>query len=257
MEESYARDDSLHLASHLLPLYHTTDQLKAGESIMNTFLLRADDVLRGRLHTSRAVDTGQTLQHLIVCIVLFGVIYGGVMGSYGGASGYRVWQMLASAIKVPLLLLVTFGLSLPPYFVLNTLSGLRDDFAEALRALMATQAGLAVILAALAPFTLLWYASSSTYQSAILFNAAMFAIASVSSQRLLRRYYGPLIARNERHRRLLRLWLVLYGFVGIQMGWILRPFIGDPASPATFLRAESWGNAYVVLSRLIWNVIAP
>ena len=53
---------------------------------------------------------------------------------------------------------------------------------------------------------------------------------------------------------MLRTWIVVYAFVGIQMGWFLRPFIGDPAIPVQFFRSESWGNAYVVLFKLFWRI---
>ncbi|HVR73438.1 MAG TPA: hypothetical protein VMT52_03865 [Planctomycetota bacterium] len=33
-------------------------------------------------------------------------------------------------------------------------------------------------------------------------------------------------------------WILIYGTVGAQMGWILRPFIGDPALPFTVFRAR-------------------
>ena len=59
------------------------------------------------------------------------------MGAFGG----RAWQAAYSAVKVPLLLLATLGLSLPSFFVLNTLLGVRADFAAALRAIVASQAG--------------------------------------------------------------------------------------------------------------------
>lgn len=230
---------------------------------MNTLLWRADAVLRGKPRVARSSQAPHLLLQLVGCVLFFGALYGASMGCRGlwpgGALshtfGDRMWMVLYGAIKVPCLLLATFALSVPSFFVLNTLWGVREDFGEALQGLLATQAGLAVILAALAPFTLFWYASSSSYESAVLFNAVMFAVASVSSQYLLRRYYRPLIARYEQHRWLLRLWLVLYGFVGIQMGWLLRPFIGDPNSPATFLRADSWSNAYIVLSAMVWRLL--
>jgi len=57
----------------------------------------------------------------------------------------------------------------------------------------------------------------------------------------------------NRHRILLRLWLVIYAFVGIQMGWLLRPFIGDPDIPITFFRPNAWGNAYVTVLQRIWS----
>jgi hypothetical protein len=33
-----------------------------------------------------------------------------------------------------------------------------------------------------------------------------------------------------------RCWVVLFGLVGAQMGWVLRPFVGDPSLPFTWLR---------------------
>ena len=36
---------------------------------------------------------------------------------------------------------------------------------------------------------------------------------------------------------MLRAWMVIYVFVGIQMGWVLRPFIGNPR-----LRCSSFGR---------------
>jgi len=223
---------------------------------MNTFLLRADDVLRGESRGAQAAPAGRTLQQLVRCVLVFGLIYGGAMGTFGGVAGDRAWQVVYSAIKVPWLLLVTFALSLPSFYILNTLSGLSADFDEVLQALLSSQAGLSIILAALAPFTLVWYSSSSNYQAAIMFNFLMFAVASLSAQWLLRRAYRPLIARHERHLWMLRLWLLLYGFVAIQMAYILRPFVGNPAKPTTLFRPDSWGNAYEVLARTIWGLMA-
>ncbi len=182
-----------------------------------------------------------------------GLIYGGVMGLFGGRAG----QVFYSAIKVPLLLLATLVLSLPSYFVLNTLLGLRADFAAAWRAVVASQAGLTIILVSLAPITAFWYASSGNYRMAILFNTLMFAVAGAGAQGILRRGYGPLIARAPRHRWLLRVWIFLYAFVGIQMGWNLRPFVGSPDQPTRFFREGPWENAYVVVAQILWEAVAP
>jgi hypothetical protein len=222
---------------------------------MTGFLTRTDDLLRGRLDADRAGSvTPATLAHLLASLALFGLFYGGVMGSFGiftGAVGGRTLQAIYSALKVPLLLLVTFGVSLPSFFVLNTILGVRDDFPHVLRSLVAAQAGLTIVLAALAPFTAFWYVSCANYNIALLFNAGMFTVASFSGQWMLRRSYRPLLARNPRHRTLLRAWLVIYAFVGIQMAWVLRPFIGNPYSPTRFFRADAWGNAYVELVRIV------
>jgi len=83
----------------------------------------------------------------------------------------------------------------------------------------------------------------------------MLGTASVTAQLVLLRLYRPLIASNPRHRTMVRLWLIIYAFVGIQMGWTLRPFIGKPGLETSFFRQEAWGNAYVEIARIITNVL--
>jgi hypothetical protein len=40
------------------------------------------------------------------------------------------------------------------------------------------------------------------------------------------------------------MWIVLYGFVGTQLAWTLRPFFGDPGKPFEIFRPLE-GNFYV------------
>ncbi|MEQ8837003.1 MAG: hypothetical protein RID07_09390, partial [Lacipirellulaceae bacterium] len=136
-----------------------------------------------------------------------------------------------------------------------TLLGLRDDFAAAVRALFTAQAGLAITLASLAPLTLLCYASTISHSQSLAFNGLMFAIASLAGQALLRSHYRPLIARNPRHRQMLLAWGVVYVFVAIQLAWLLRPFIGSRGLEVQFFRDDAWGNAYVVVAKLVWKVL--
>ncbi len=222
---------------------------------MAFLLLAADSLLRAGANDRRPLAEAD-LRVLVGLIAAFGSLYGALMGTFSGVQGDHSLQILYSALKVPLLLLVTFALSLPSFFVFNTLLGVRGDLIQALRALLAAQAGMTIILCSFAPFTLLWYGSCADYNAAILFNSVMFALATLLSQRLLRRWYGPLLERDRRHRVLLRLWLVTYGFVGIQMGWLLRPFVGAPWSSTHFFRAEAWDNAYEVVFRMVSGFVA-
>lgn len=220
-----------------------------------SILLDADRLLRA--YGREAVDprAPHTLRRLLAVLCLFGITYGAVMGLFGGVANGRWLQAVYSGIKLPLLL-ATFLLALPSYFVLNTLLGLRGDFAHVVRVLITAQATLTVCLASLAPLTAFWYVSCGEYQPAVLFNCLMFAIASLAAQWSLRRGYARLIRKNPRHRALLRIWLVLYALVGIQMGWLLRPFIGCLGMRPQFFRAETWGNAYVRVAEMVWKTLA-
>ena len=217
------------------------------------FLQSVERFLRGQERFAVDAPPAGRVRSLLAFIAVFGAFYGAVMASYAAYSPDRWLHLAYVAAKVPLLLLATTALCLPSFFVINTVAGLRDDFAEALPAVLAGQACVTVVLASLAPVTGFFYVSCRDYNMAVLFNAAMFTVACCGAQAVMRRYYGPLIRRTGRHRTMLSFWFVLYAFVGIEMGWVLRPFIGDPRAPVAFLRPDAWGNAYVVIVRLVMH----
>ena len=228
-----------------------------------------DHVLRRQPIDRNPSDVGNragrvSLRKTASIIMLLGPVYGIAMGSYAWVAGERtlleqIPQMVYSGIKVPLLIAATVMISLPSFFVLNTLLGLRDDFRESLAAIISAQAGLIVILASLFPLTLFAYVSTShlekSYPLAILVNAGMFGLASISAQVLLRGYYSPFIAKSNRHLWMVRSWIFVYAFVGIQASYVLRPFIGNPHTPISFFRKESFQNAYIKVFQLATDVI--
>ncbi|MEM8876115.1 MAG: hypothetical protein AAGD32_17865 [Planctomycetota bacterium] len=187
--------------------------------------------------------------------VLFGLIHGAAVGTFTGVWAGEPTQLFFSAVKLPMLLIVTFAIALPSFFVLNILAGVGDDFRQVLRNLLAAQAVICVTLVALAPALVLWYAGNADYAPAVVANAAVFLAAALVGQSVLRRWYRPLEARAPIHRVLRYVWLVVYAFVGMQMGYVLRPFIGSPGKTPTFFREEAWGNAYLVIARLVGEAL--
>jgi hypothetical protein len=177
-------------------------------------------------------------------------LYGLAMGLHE-PTGARWLYALYSAIKLPLMVLATGALCLPGYVVLSTLLGLRADLRRALGAILASQTAVALALASLAPVTLFFYASGVSHRGALLWSGAAFAGATLAGQLVLLRHTRPLRARTRRHGVMLAYWLVAFVFVGIQMGWTLRPFVGSPGVAPTFLRDEPLSNAYVVVLRLV------
>ena len=211
-------------------------------------LADADAVLRGR-------GDRVGLAALLLIVTLFGCLYGATMGSFTGVWDGRPTQLLYSAAKVPLLLLACFAVALPSFFALNTILGLRDDFAQVVRALATSQAALTLVLAALAPLTLLFYAGTQRYPAAVLWNGLVFLSATLAGQFVLRRAYRPLVERDGRHRVLMWVWGLTYAFVGIQAAWVLRPFVGSPGRPVEFFREAAWGNAYVQIAQLVAETV--
>lgn len=211
-------------------------------------LEEVDALLRGRGAHRAGVATSSWVL-LTACVVGGGALYGAAMGGYNG----RPLQSGYSALKVPILLGVSALICLPSFCVINVLLGLGDQLGAACRAVLGTQAVVALALASLAPLVPVCYLSVQSYQQALLANGALFALASLGGQLALARHYRALIAIDPRHRLARDLWLALFVFVSVQMAWVLRPYIGTPNAPPTFLREGAWGNAYVVVFRLIAN----
>ncbi|GAA3766171.1 hypothetical protein GCM10022225_60630 [Plantactinospora mayteni] len=52
---------------------------------------------------------------------------------------------------------------------------------------------------------------------------------------------------------LLYIWILLFGFVGTQLAWTLRPFFGDPEQPYAFFRSID-GNFYAEILRSLGSL---
>ncbi|MGC4768605.1 hypothetical protein ACLQ25_06405 [Micromonospora sp. DT44] len=73
-----------------------------------------------------------------------------------------------------------------------------------------------------------------------------------------RAWTNPPVRRGEPAQRpasmtLLYIWILLFGFVGTQLAWTLRPFFGDPGQDFSLFRSID-GNFYAEILRTIANL---
>ncbi|HUJ71199.1 MAG TPA: hypothetical protein VLZ30_03085 [Verrucomicrobiae bacterium] len=226
---------------------------------MTGLLPTIDDFLRGQAafapEPAESIPARHATRSQIAMIVVCGALYGAVMGSYNGFAGDGWKQVLLSTAKVPMLFLVTFLLCLPSFYVINLVLGLHSDFPRVLNALLAFQCMASIVLVSLAPITELMNVSTTNYTFMVLWSGVMFAVASALGNWRMRQVYRALITRDARHRHLRLAWSMLYVFVGVQMAWTLRPFVGDPHQPFQLLRTHAWGNAYVEIAGLVLRLL--
>lgn len=208
-------------------------------------LRQADGILRSEgIYSSARTDV--LWKQTMVTVAVAGWAYGMVMGSFGGPL-----QALYAALKLPMLVWVSTAVCLPNFFIVCTVLGLQRDFGSAVRGIISSQATFSICLASLAPVVVVGYLSQVDYDEARLLNGAMFAIACIAAQVTLARHFGPLIRKDPRHRRALIAWFGLYIFVGVQLAWVLRPFIGSPSIETRLFRESAWGNAYVEIYEIL------
>ena len=85
----------------------------------------------------------------------------------------------------------------------------------------------------------------ATYSFILLAHVAVIALAGVTGNMRLFQLLGQLGGNRAVARRVLFAWLAGNLFLGSQLSWILRPFIGSPGLPVEFFRETAFhGNFY-------------
>ncbi|GAB4142101.1 MAG: hypothetical protein Fur0046_18410 [Cyanobacteria bacterium J069] len=120
---------------------------------------------------------------LLISSCIFFAIYGAIIGS---SSSWM--QMIASAIKLPALYLITLVICLPTLFFFDVLFGSKLGFGQYIALLLTTVSTISVLLFSFAPITLFFLISVHDYNFFLLLNVAIFALTGFVGTRLF--YYG-------------------------------------------------------------------
>ena len=105
------------------------------------------------------IDVRPKIQAMIVYAALFLAVFGAVIGSENS-----VWQAVASAVKLPLLFLLTLLVCFPTLYFFNTIFeaslGVSQNLALLLTAIVMTS----IVLLAFAPVVVFFMLATSSYQ---------------------------------------------------------------------------------------------
>lgn len=186
-----------------------------------------------------------------------GVIVVGA-GLYGASVGW--WrdpvQALYTAIKFPLIILLTAAGNALLNGMLAPLLGLNIRFRQSFLAILMSFSIAGTIMGSFAPLVafIVWNsppltsnaaASAGPYSFILFIFVVVTAFAGIASNFRLLQLLRRLGGRGAVAFRVLFAWLVGNLFVGTQLSWILRPFIGSPDLPVQFLRTSAFkGNFY-------------
>jgi hypothetical protein len=230
----------------------------------NSDARRISTLLRGEADTLAGWTAQYDLRRLGFQML---VIVAGA-GLYGAAMGWwrDPWQALFVAIKFPLVLLLTALGNALLNGMLAPLLGLNLSFRQSLLAILTSFAVFAVILGAFAPLAgfLVWNAppmtpdvkSTAAYGFIKLVHVVVIAFAGVAGNVRLLQLLARLGGRRQTAQRVLFAWLAGNLFLGSQLTWIARPFIGAPQLPVVFLRdAALQGNFYENIFRTVQKLL--
>jgi hypothetical protein len=213
---------------------------------METFTI-VETILRSRQKFFSEIRKGIGLETkirgMLIASYVFLAIFGLVMGA-----GHSVYQAAASMIKLPVLFLLTLAICAPSLHYLNILFGSRQTIMQTLSLVLTGIAVMAVLLFSFAPIGVFFLMTSSRYEFYKLLNVFFCALAGFLGIRFMRQGMGMVTdggedAGRSRRRLISWCWMILFAFVGAQMAWSLRPFMGDPSLPFE-LFSERGGNFY-------------
>jgi hypothetical protein len=191
---------------------------------------------------------------MLLASFIFLALYGGVMGASNGLP-----QVFSSAIKLPVLFLFTLFICAPSLYFFNILFGSQQSILQNIALMLTAMTTTSVLLVSLAPVTLFFLTTTSGYQFFKLLNVAIFAVAGGMGLVFLKQGFEHSVdAENKEgqraRRRLFLLWMLLYAFVGTQMAWTLRPFMGAPDEPFMIVR-QVGGNFYANVIQSLMSLI--
>jgi hypothetical protein len=208
---------------------------------------------------------------LSVVLVGLAMIYGACMGCFAllAERGPNTMQLVASTVKVPALYFLTLVVTLPSLYVFNALVGSRLTLPSVVRLLVASMGVMLAVLASLGPIVAFFSVSTTSHAFMVLLNVLVCGVSGVlglmfllqTLHRLsvaqdlpledppvrdsgnpkevvltpveppssLDRLDGQVLGRHV--KTVFYIWVIVFGLVGAQMSWVLRPFIGDPAKP--------------------------
>ena len=176
-------------------------------------------------------NLGEKLLDMLISCVVFLAIYGGVMGA-----SHSVAQAISSAIKLPILFLVTLIICTPSLHFFNILFGSKQKLMQTVTVILTAMTTTSVILVSFAPITLFFLVTSRNYAFFLLLNVFFFTIGGIMGLVFLGEGVAMISESDNNEglkarRTIFFLWILLYAFVGSQMAFTLSPFVGDPHQP--------------------------
>ena len=165
---------------------------------MATGLLVIERILRDRDSIWTQIgderDLNRLIRDMLTSSTLALAIYGAVLGAF---SDHALLQSPISAIKLPLLFLVTLAICLPTLYLFNLVFGARLQVKQALALVMVAITVISMLAMAFAPISLFFLITANQYSFYKILNVAILTLAAVVGLRFLTAGMASLNSHNE------------------------------------------------------------
>jgi hypothetical protein len=173
------------------------------------------------------------------------LLYGIVMGCYNG-----FYQALSSAIKLPVLFSLLIIICFPAFYVIQSVLGSKLTLAQMTSIILSGFVYTTSIMVSFSTIVLFFLITGGNYAFIQLLHVAVIALAGVFGMKHIIDALKYSCEKKNVYPRtgitVFRFWIVILFFVGSQLSWSLRPFIGVKENPFQVFRKQE-GNFYQAL----------
>ena len=178
-------------------------------------------------------------------ISAFVFFYGLVMGSY-----LSLIQSLVAGIKLLFLFVTTLLICFPSFYIIQLILGSRLKFFQVIIIILSGFVLSSTITLAFAPVVIFFLITGSNYYFLQLLHIAVFCFAGFFGIKLIIEALKYACEKENIYPKtgvtVFSVWVVILAFVGIQLAWNLRPFLGDRDEEFKLFRKYE-GNFYTAI----------
>lgn len=216
-------------------------------------------ILRDRTGHFAEIGQNEDLPSKIADMLIVTLLGLGLFGAAMGLTSGLPW-MLASTAKLPLLFFVSLAICLPTLYHFSLLFGSQLTFTQTVSVLLTALTVTAVLSLGFALISLFFHFSGSEYPFMVTLNVVMLAVSGSAGliffiqgtlyleqttlpTHISFRHWSRFLLAGGARSLVLMSWMGVFGAVGMQMGWTLRPFFGAPGTTFVLMRPVQ-GNFY-------------
>lgn len=182
-----------------------------------------------------------------LAILLFTFLYGAVMGSYNS------WmQALVTGIKIPGLIFLALFISFPVFYVIQYMLGSKMTVLQMINMTLSGFIVFSTIMLSFSPIVVFFMITGNNYSFLKLLHVAIMGFSGIFGMKVILDALRYSCEKSNIYPKvglkIFKFWVVVFAFVGVQLAWNLRPFVGAKELPFELFR-EKEGNFYLAVAQ--------
>lgn len=197
---------------------------------------------------------GKIILAQFVLIILFTFFYGVIMGSYNSFA-----QAISTGMKLWLLFTLTLIICFPSFYIVQLILGSKIKIVQLLIILLSGFVMVSVTMLAFAPIVLFFQLSGDNYHFLQLLHVFVFGFSGVFGMKVVLDALTSIFEGKGIYPKIglnvFKIWIIIFAFVGMQLSWNMRPFLGSKQMNFQLFRTETQGNFYGAVFSAIGNLL--